>query len=482
MSIDRNKFKGSTLNSIKDEQGRAEKALPALNSGSNRAGFHTIEDGKNFRRIAPPHNEGEPAYRAKSTVFLECEVNEFDDDGNQTGKKELKKKNIFIATQHSLSMKADPVLTYIDFVNRLALDTITDKDKRQSFLYPINGWRGKDGKWNWGLKPDIKYVCYAWDDKGKLGREELYPKMLDDMKKISISQNSDDAEIVPDIFTDPDEGYPLIITKQKNEKSGKTEYIINCEMPNKKETWIEFFERHRLTDEQLIELTSKESLKELYEDSYTTRDFEMAVDGLVRFDTIHKYGIFQNEEFLDALEEMRADCPVYQPKEEESKDEPRTDKPAPKTNTTAPSTPKPEPKVEPKAEEKVTPPTEQVTGVVVGTLKMKKVIEAYIAENYSDEGYTMPALSKEQIVEWYDLCQAGEELPWDEFSNSTSAPVEDKEPVKIIEKGQSMANFSGMVKKDDKPEASEKQPVQTTSNIDADVQAQINRLRSRTRK
>ena len=44
-------------------------------------------------------------------------------------------------------------------------------------------------------------------------------------------------------------------------------------------------------------------------------------------------------------------------------------------------------------------------------IKMKKAIKAYISENY-DDSEVMPKLSKEEVVVWYDLALAEEELPF----------------------------------------------------------------------
>lgn len=44
-------------------------------------------------------------------------------------------------------------------------------------------------------------------------------------------------------------------------------------------------------------------------------------------------------------------------------------------------------------------------------IKMKKAIKTYISENY-DEDEVMPNLSKEEVVVWYDLALAEEELPF----------------------------------------------------------------------
>lgn len=50
-------------------------------------------------------------------------------------------------------------------------------------------------------------------------------------------------------------------------------------------------------------------------------------------------------------------------------------------------------------------------------IKMKKAIKEYIAENYSDE--VMPKLSKENVIKWYDLVIAEEELPFESSEESS---------------------------------------------------------------
>lgn len=448
--IDRSKFKGSSLNTLEDEKRRAANALPKFGGGEGRAGFHEIKEGSNWRRIAPAHNPNEPAYRAKSTVFLECEVPEIDENGTETGKVEIKNKAIFIATQHS-ELDRDPVLMYIAAVQQKANDEISDKEQRQKYLYPINGWRGKDGKWNWGIKPDIKFVCYAWDDQGTLGREELFPKWLDDMKKISIERSPDDAEIIPDIFTDPDEGYPLIITKNKNDK-GKWDYSISCDLPSatKRESWESFFDRTRLTDDQLTELMGKESLKELYWDVYTTRDFDMAIDGLRRFDKKHKFDIFENEEFLEAISDLRLKVKQFVPwsKGEETEE---TNLPVKKA-------------VESKVE---TPESVSrklgINVVAVPIPKMKTVIKQYIQDNYGDDYMLPDNLTKDQIKQWYELAEAGEELPFDALNDQPDANITESKPeAKPVEKVvESEGNVEGLLKQDksDPAEASGIDPV-----------------------
>lgn len=415
--FNRGAFKATTMESLDSEKKRAEAAVPQ-NSYSGRAGFLEIKDGKNYRRIAPAHKQGDPAYRAMTTTWLECEVDEYKDN-EKTGKKEVKKKKVFIATQHSAKMKNCPVLMYIEYVHKRAEDEFTDKDSRQKFLAPINGYRGADKKWVWGIDPMTSFICYAWDEAGKLGREELRPKWMEEMRRLSVDANEDNDSIVCDIFTDPDEGYPLIIDKTKDDKN-KDVYIISKDIPNekKRESWADFFQRVMVTDNQLIELSSKESLTELYYDVYTTRDFNFAIDGLRRFDTKFKYGIFENEEFIERLEIMKETVPEYSESETDQKSAP------PQESESVKETPKKEVKAEESAV--VNPP------LSVPIPKMKTIIKEYILENYGAD-YSMPELTIPQVKEWYQLCKQGGELPFDEEGETTTTNTVTEEPLKKVE-------------------------------------------------
>ena len=55
----------------------------------------------------------------------------------------------------------------------------------------------------------------------------------------------------------------------------------------------------------------------------------------------------------------------------------------------------------------------------VSTLAMKKALKGYITENY--EGQSLPKLSKEELVVWYDLSQAEEELPFASDSSEVAS-------------------------------------------------------------
>lgn len=81
---------------------------------------------------------------------------------------------------------------------------------------------------------------------------------------------------------------------------------------------------------------------------------------------------------------------------------------------------KPKAKVE---NEKVEETVDEKEEVKVSPIKMKKVLRAYIKENY--EGEKLPNLSKEQLVIWYNLSLNEEELPIGEDEEQPEAPKAD---------------------------------------------------------
>ena len=72
-----------------------------------------------------------------------------------------------------------------------------------------------------------------------------------------------------------------------------------------------------VTDDQLKELSKYQSLEERFFDSYNTRDFNLAVEGLKRFDEKYEYGIFEDKEFIEELKAIEKLVPA----EKESKED-----------------------------------------------------------------------------------------------------------------------------------------------------------------
>lgn len=99
------------------------------------------------------------------------------------------------------------------------------------------------------------------------------------------------------MFSDPTTGFPLQWTRSKDDK-GKTVDTIKSLPPKVGQNWDDFFAQYAVPDKVLEELETLPSLKKIYVNSYQKKDFEMALDGLKRFDENNPdYNIFEQEDF-----------------------------------------------------------------------------------------------------------------------------------------------------------------------------------------
>jgi len=279
--------------------------------------YHKIEPGKNIFRILPAYDGGSP-FEEECKAFMKVESDIYK-DGEPTGQKEIRNRPIFNAKIHGGNLESDPIDLYIKYVYRLVYDEVQDKSEREKLLAPITGYMNK-GKYVPGLRPSTSYVYYAIKD-GEIGLLQLYPNVTKEMEKLSFMAQHEDSPEMIDIFSDPDEGVNLEIyydPKAKKDKYtvGKAEFN-----PKKFNNYEEFIESMRVSDEMLKKFSKLTPLKEKYRNVYTTRDFDLALDGLQRFDAEHEYGIFENEEFLDEVEELYAKVPEYKPKDKEEVEE-----------------------------------------------------------------------------------------------------------------------------------------------------------------
>ena len=383
--FDRSKFRGTKLSKLKDKQQEAKKTDTSFYQGGANRTYHSVEEGTNIFRIMPPHNSEDLSYYPIRTSMLKCEVPVYE-DGEDTGKTEIRNKKIFIATVHGddkvRKIGKDPIEEYIKLVYEQAGD-ISEKNERQKFLAPITGYKDKKGAWHPGIRPQTNFVCYAIKD-GQLGQFELYENYMKEMNKVQAQYDeAEDEELLEDIFSNPDEGYPLIIKKESSsEKNRKWDIDISEGKLQRGQTWEDFFKDNMVTDAQLKEMMEMPSLKEKFVDVYSKRDFDLAIDGLKRFDEENKYMIFEDPEFVEVLKEIEAVVPDKQEKKDD-KDIDDNFKGKAASNYTK--------------------------------IKAKKLLKAYIEENYEDmvDEYNaaLNELSPDELREWYDLAMKEEELP-----------------------------------------------------------------------
>lgn len=429
MKFDKSKFKKQSIEDVEAEVKQAEKTM--YKGGKNYTGFATIQKGKNVFRVVPAMGK---AYVACKMSKLRVEVPTYDANGKVTGK-EVKDKNVFCADIHgkNLLKGKDPIVLYCDYVRKKASEEYQDDVERRKFLNPIMGYK-KGNKFVWGINPSLAYVCYVYQGSKDFARLQLYGTWMNRIKEISVEM-SDDETVSFDIFSQLEGAYPLVITMGEDDKGKKT-YSLSAGVPKKGQSWDEFFEETAIPDEDMeYFLNEVSTLEEIYKDVYSQKDFNMALDGLKRFDEENRYDIFADDGFLTEIEEMAAMIP-----DEDSKnDEGEEDEAPKKTKSTSKSKKVEEPETD---EEKPDPvknlassPAKEKAAKVASyppLSKMKKFLEEYIGEEYP-EAELPDDLTIAEVRSWYDLAQAGEALPFpeeDETSTETASEPENKEEPK----------------------------------------------------
>ena len=394
MNFDRSKFKPAKTDAFKREMEKSKKYDKSFSIDNNgRIKHFFIKEGKNKFRLLPSFKEEEPDYRAIRSTLMKVEKDVWE-NGEKTGKKEIRLGEIFIATQHSGKLKKDPIELYISYlVNRMYKEYGKDEAKKK--LKYIYGYR-ENGQWKPGIIPSTNYMFYATNEQGELGLVKLYDSMVNQMENINLEYQEDDDSLGDNIFTNPDKGHPIIIKKIK--ENNKWVFKVDEERLGKTQRWDDFYEEHRVPDDVLKALEKQPSLTEKYVNVYTTKDFDLAMDALKRFDDEHEYNVMDDDDFLDEIEELYSKCPKFEPKSL-----------AKSKNT-----------------ENDSQNAEKPTVTIMG---MKKFLKQYVKEMYGEE-IELPTLTIKEVKKWYSIAQKGEELPFEEkeISDSKIDLEEDNQP------------------------------------------------------
>ena len=256
--------------------------------GASNNEYLNLEDGKSVKiRIFPPHPGKENFYVAKKCYWLSFAKR----DGDM-GRGAINDSRLHGGT------KMDVVEEYSKMATKFCAK---DSDK----LDAISG--DKDS-----LKPTYSWMAYASKVSSD---EELHPmlwefkKMVRDaMNKLAFSEEDDDA-IEIDPFTDPDEGLPILVKYLKSPNRKKGENYYETSFPKKNIAYP-------LTDEVLEAFMALKPLDEII-GKYNMRDFDRAVEGLQNFDETNEIGLFENEAWIEKLEEIRSQYDAVEEAEED---------------------------------------------------------------------------------------------------------------------------------------------------------------------
>ena len=296
--------------SIKRLQKQIDSDNEMVGTGSSTE-YLNLEDGKTIKiRIFPGHPGQEDFYIAKKCYWL----------GFRTDDGEERRGTVLDSKVHG-GTKYDVVEEYVKYAKKFIGN---DADKLEALV-------GTGPKSN-SLNPQYSWLCYAdrvnGDDQLRAKLWEFKKMVRDALNKLAFSEDEDEV-IEVDPFTDPDEGLPINVTYRKNPNKKKGENYYEVAFPKK-------VSARPLTDEEIEYFMSLKPLSEVI-GKYGMRDFERALEGLQNFDEDNEIGLFEDDAWLEHLEEIKAQ---YDAADEE--DEAPKKKTAVKKTTVKKTAPAPE--------------------------------------------------------------------------------------------------------------------------------------------
>ena len=298
----RKSLKATKIDSIK----KAKEEEDADFGGGG--GYIDIEDGQNRLRLLPPHPESDlekPLIMRKvHWVTLENE-----DDGKEY------RTTVRNGARHG-NMEQDVIEAYIERAKKFIQGNKKDKNRAEKLAAVAAS------SYNGGLQGTVTWMAYACKITGKaeerkfeFGLLEMKKSVRDWLYQESIMEGEDDAiEQEIDPFTDPDEGRSFIVTYDKNAKKAADYYKMktSAAMP--------------LPDEVIEQFMEATPLYEIYANSYTTADFDKAIEALQFFDDKHDIGLFDEEDWLDFVDELREQVDEAPESDEDEEEQPKKSK------------------------------------------------------------------------------------------------------------------------------------------------------------
>lgn len=248
--------------------------------GGNSNEYLNLEDGKTIKiRIFPAH-PGQDGFYVKRKCYWMSFAGK---DG------ELHRGTVLDSVAHG-GTKYDLVQEYVKFAKKMYAN---DAAKIDVLI-------GTGPKSN-SLNPQYSWMCYAdrvQDDQELRAKLWEFKKMVrDQLNKLTFSEDEDDA-IEVDPFTDVDEGVPVLVKYLKNPNKKKGENFYDVSFPKKTTP-------RPLTDAELEYFANLKPLSEVVP-TYSMADFERALEGLQNFDEENDFGLFDDDDWLEIVEKVKA--------------------------------------------------------------------------------------------------------------------------------------------------------------------------------
>lgn len=289
----RDQFKATGVSSLKKQKVKEDAVV---GSSGGRTDYVEIANGMNRIRIAPAFPGEEQFYHMRTVHW--CSVEKAD---GELGRITVPNSRIHGGT------KLDIFEEYIKFVK----ENLKGKDAQEK-IKKLTDWKG-------GLMPSTTWQAYAWkivkDQKPKFGIFEFKKSVRDELNTLCIVEDDEEA-IETDPFTDPEDGKCVLLTYDSSAKKAADYYKLQL---SKNAT--------PLTDEMFDELLSKKPLSELLgSDTYTMVDFEKALEGVRNFDIENEIDLFDEDEFQEIVEMVKAQYDGKKSKSVDSEDSEKSTK------------------------------------------------------------------------------------------------------------------------------------------------------------
>ena len=275
--------------SIKRLQKQIDSDDAMVGAKSNE--FLNLEDGKTIKiRIFPAHPGNEDFYVARKCYWLSF----------QTQDGEMRRGTVLDSKMHG-GTKYDVVEEYVKYAKK-HIDG--DAEKLEALV-------GTGPKSN-SLNPQYTWMCYAdkidGDDPLRAKVWEFKKMVRDALNRLAFNED-DDEPIDVDPFTDVDEGLPVLVTYRKKPNKKKGENYYDVSFPKK-------VSARPLTDDEIEYFMSLKPIQEVV-GHYGIRDFEKALEGLQNFDEENEIGLFDDDNWLEHLEEIKSQYDSEEEREEE---------------------------------------------------------------------------------------------------------------------------------------------------------------------
>jgi hypothetical protein len=301
MPIDRSKFKAAPMSAMKKLDG--ELGQRRGYSNFQKVGYHTIDAGENKFRIYPPHPDSPDGvfWYPKSSAFLSLETDLYDEKGEKTGQKEIKRRPVFTSDIHGPKELAgkDLIKMYIDYSKKKFEQLFETEDEKKTAMALFSDWKA-------GITPKLTWIMYAdkYDAKGQktLALLEIGNMIKKKMNELASEMDSGDSPVSVDPFTDPEDGIAIVVTKLGEKLS--TEYKVELESKRSGKLNLTFVPTP-LSDADLEKFIGFEPLHKRYKNSFRRRDFELQKEGLMRFDAENEFFFFEDSEWIDQVEKLQ---------------------------------------------------------------------------------------------------------------------------------------------------------------------------------